>query len=116
MRGAEDTLITEENIVELTGLTPTAWLYYQALKGDTTDSVPGLPGIGDKMAKAILAACPDFVPMVLAGDDLRAFQRCVADARLAKWATLAIQHRDDLEQSLFLVQLKMVDLLPTEEF
>lgn len=37
------------------GLSPTQWVDFQALVGDTTDNVPGCPGVGEKTAKALLA-------------------------------------------------------------
>ncbi|NMD42842.1 MAG: DNA polymerase I [Firmicutes bacterium] len=37
------------------GLTPEQWVDYKALKGDPSDNIPGIPGIGDKTARRLLA-------------------------------------------------------------
>ena len=37
------------------GLTPEQWVDYKALKGDPSDNIPGIPGVGDKTARRLLA-------------------------------------------------------------
>ena len=37
------------------GLTPEQWVDFKALKGDPSDNIPGIPGIGDKTARRLLA-------------------------------------------------------------
>lgn len=36
------------------GLTPEQWVDFKALKGDPSDNIPGIPGIGDKTARNLL--------------------------------------------------------------
>lgn len=46
--------ITPERLVEDYGLTPGQWIDFKALKGDSSDNVPGVPGIGEKRALQLL--------------------------------------------------------------
>jgi len=39
---------------EAYGLTPDQFIDYKALKGDSSDNIPGVPGIGDKTARTLL--------------------------------------------------------------
>ena len=36
------------------GLTPEQWVDFKALKGDPSDNIPGIPGVGDKTARRLL--------------------------------------------------------------
>jgi len=36
------------------GLAPEQWVDYKALRGDPSDNIPGIPGIGDKTAQSLL--------------------------------------------------------------
>ena len=44
----------EAGIVERTGVTPAQYVEYAALRGDTSDNLPGVPGIGEKTAAKLL--------------------------------------------------------------
>lgn len=48
-------LVDEGSFVEEFGFPPSAMTDYLALLGDTADNVPGVPGVGEKTAKALLA-------------------------------------------------------------
>ncbi len=43
-----------ERLLEQYGLTPAQWVDFKALKGDSSDHVPGVPGIGEKRAMQLL--------------------------------------------------------------
>ncbi|MEG2014618.1 MAG: 5'-3' exonuclease H3TH domain-containing protein, partial [Clostridia bacterium] len=43
-----------DNIVNLYGLTPTQIIEYKALRGDTSDNIPGVKGVGEKTAMSLL--------------------------------------------------------------
>jgi DNA polymerase-1 len=43
-----------ELLKETYGLTPEQFIDYKALKGDPSDNIPGVPGIGDKTARSLL--------------------------------------------------------------
>ncbi|MFO1537562.1 MAG: DNA polymerase I [Actinomycetota bacterium] len=44
----------EAGIVERTGVTPTQYPEYAALRGDSSDNLPGVPGIGEKTAAKLV--------------------------------------------------------------
>lgn len=47
-------LFTPENYQELMGISVENYLTYKILKGDSSDAIPGIAGIGDKTAKTIV--------------------------------------------------------------
>ena len=53
-----DKIITLESFIEDTGLKPSMWPDYQALIGDSSDNIPGVPGVGPKTAQAVMADLP----------------------------------------------------------
>jgi len=54
-QGVAATVIYDEAMVgERYGLRPDQMLDYKALKGDTSDNIPGVPGVGEKTAVALL--------------------------------------------------------------
>ena len=49
--GVQQTVIYDPSaLYERYGLTPDQMIDFKALKGDTTDNIPGIPGVGDKTA------------------------------------------------------------------
>lgn len=46
--------LTLEKFKKDYGLTPRQWVDYKALKGDSSDNIPGVPGIGEKRALRLL--------------------------------------------------------------
>jgi DNA polymerase-1 len=106
-RGKPDAIFNLENIVELSGLSPKGWGDYLALRGDSVDGIPGLPKIGDKRARDILSACPDFVNLVISRKYDAARAQCSTNATIARSCETAIIRRDELELSKWLVDLHM---------
>lgn len=54
-KGVKDTLIYDEAVIqEKYGLTPTQIIDYKGLRGDTSDNIPGVRGIGEKSALTLL--------------------------------------------------------------
>jgi DNA polymerase-1 len=43
-----------DKMVEIYGLHPSQWVDYKAIKGDTSDNIPGVPGIGEKGASDLI--------------------------------------------------------------
>lgn len=41
-------------MVEIYGLSPAQWVDYKAIRGDTSDNIPGVPGIGEKGALELI--------------------------------------------------------------
>ena len=59
-RGVSDyALYDEAGIFERTGVTPYQYTDYAALRGDTSDNLPGVPGIGEKTAAKLVSAYGD---------------------------------------------------------
>ena len=55
-RGISDTLIADEGWVEERyGISPSQYVEYAALRGDTSDNLPGVPGVGEKTAARLIA-------------------------------------------------------------
>jgi len=59
-KGVSDyALYDEEGIFERTGVTPENYVNYAALRGDTSDNLPGVPGVGEKTAAKLINAYED---------------------------------------------------------
>jgi DNA polymerase I len=55
-RGISDTVIADEDwITEKYGITPAQYVEYAALRGDNSDNLPGVPGVGEKTAARLIA-------------------------------------------------------------
>jgi DNA polymerase-1 len=77
-RGVSDyALYDEAGILERTGVTPALYAEYAALRGDPSDNLAGIPGVGEKTAAklmtqygsidAVIAAANDQTPKLKAG-------------------------------------------------
>ncbi|MEA2827239.1 MAG: polymerase [Actinomycetota bacterium] len=54
-RGVSDYVLYDEaGILERTGVTPSLYPQYAALRGDPSDNLPGVPGVGEKTAAKLL--------------------------------------------------------------
>ncbi|MDA3033176.1 MAG: DNA polymerase I [Actinomycetota bacterium] len=54
-RGVSDyALYDEAGIEEKTGVTPAMYVQYAALRGDSSDNLPGVPGVGEKTAAKLI--------------------------------------------------------------
>ena len=54
-RGVSDyALYDEAGIAERTGVTPDRYVTYAALRGDSSDNLPGVPGVGEKTAAKLV--------------------------------------------------------------
>jgi DNA polymerase-1 len=54
-RGVSDYVMYDEaGILERTGVTPAQYPEYAALRGDTSDNLPGIPGVGEKTAAKLI--------------------------------------------------------------
>jgi DNA polymerase-1 len=83
--GVENTVIYDPaRIWERYGLRPDQMIDYKALKGDPTDNIPGVPGVGEKTAAKLVA---EFGTL----DSL--YER-IADVKPEKLRDKLVEHRD----------------------
>ncbi len=93
-RGVSDYVLYDEaGILDRTGVTPERYVDYAALRGDPSDNLPGVPGVGEKTAaklvnaygdvEGVLAHASDQTPK-LAENLLAHADRVRANARLMK--------------------------------
>jgi DNA polymerase-1 len=56
-KGVKDTVLYDQGMVsqKYQGLTPKQLLDYRALRGDPTDNIPGVPGVGEKTAMDLIS-------------------------------------------------------------
>ncbi|MFH1838784.1 MAG: DNA polymerase I [Patescibacteria group bacterium] len=66
---SETTKYDEETLKEVTGLTPDQQAYYKALRGDSSDNLKGVPGIGEKTATDLLIKYKDLEGVFKAAHD-----------------------------------------------
>ena len=67
-RGKESRIWTPETLKEKLGVTPAHYAWFKAMTGDSSDNVPGVPGIGPKTA-ALLTAQFDSLEAMLANTE-----------------------------------------------
>ena len=54
-RGVSDyALYDEDGILDRTGVAPSLYPQYAALRGDPSDNLPGVPGVGEKTAAKLI--------------------------------------------------------------
>jgi DNA polymerase I len=109
-RGITDTKIYDrEAVVDRYGIPPESIPDFYGLKGDTSDNIPGIPGIGDKTASQLLQRFGDLETVLASVDEISGAKRKenlinhAEDARISK--RLATSIRDvpidlDLDGSL----------------
>lgn len=62
-------VITQDNIHEIFGLTPTQVIDYKIMRGDASDNIPGIKGIGEKGAKELIDRYGDLESIMKAAKD-----------------------------------------------
>jgi DNA polymerase-1 len=71
-RGISDILLMDEAAVEERyGIPPGKYLDYVALKGDPSDNIPGVPGVGEKTAAKLIQQYGSVEELVAHADELR---------------------------------------------
>src|SRR5246500_2300255 len=80
---SELTRFTPEAVVEKYGLTPKQYPDFAALRGDPSDNLPGIPGVGEKTASKWIA---EYGSLQALGDDVDSVRGKVGDALRANLA------------------------------
>ncbi|HZR14178.1 MAG TPA: DNA polymerase I [Acidimicrobiia bacterium] len=89
-RGVSDYVLYDEaGIKERTGVTPTQYPDYAALRGDTSDNLPGVPGIGEKTAAKLVSTYDTLEGIFDHLDELPPRQR----TNLGEWRDRVFQNR-----------------------
>jgi DNA polymerase I len=98
-RGITDTkMYDREAVIERYGIPPELIPDFYGLKGDTSDNIPGVPGIGDKTASQLLQRFGDLESVLASVDEISGAKRQknlrehAEDARVSK--RLATAQRD----------------------
>ncbi|HET9681516.1 MAG TPA: DNA polymerase I [Candidatus Limnocylindrales bacterium] len=87
--GVENTVIYDPaRIWERFGLRPDQMIDYKALKGDPTDNIPGVPGVGEKTAAKLVAEFGNLEAM---------FDR-IAEVKPEKLRDKLVEHREQIFQ------------------
>src|SRR5262245_14354541 len=70
-RGISDVIRYDPpTVLERYGVTPEKWIDYVALKGESADNLPGVPGIGDKTAAQLINKYGDIEQVISHADEL----------------------------------------------
>ncbi|MGH7929620.1 MAG: DNA polymerase I, partial [Candidatus Binatia bacterium] len=70
-RGISDVIRYDTStVLERYGVTPEKWTDFVALKGETSDNLPGVPGVGDKTAAQLINKYGDIEQVIAHADEL----------------------------------------------
>ncbi|MGH7854828.1 MAG: DNA polymerase I [Candidatus Binatia bacterium] len=70
-RGISDVIRYDTpTVIERYGVTPEKWIDFVALKGETSDNLPGVPGVGDKTAAQLINKYGDIEGVIAHADEL----------------------------------------------
>ncbi|NNH02805.1 5'-3' exonuclease [Microbacterium ulmi] len=86
-------IVTDEVVVAKYGVLPSQYADFATLRGDASDGLPGVPGIGEKSAATLLAAHGDLAGIVAAAEAGRGMSAGVAAKILAALPYLAVAPR-----------------------
>ncbi len=71
-RGISDVIRYDPSMVlERYGVTPEKWIDFVALKGEASDNLPGVPGVGDKTAAQLINKYGDIEQVIAHAEDLK---------------------------------------------
>ena len=89
-RGISDVIRYDApTVLERYGVTPAQWIDFVALKGESSDNLPGVPGIGDKTAAQLINKYGDVEGVIAHAAELtpklrEAMTRCAGQVRINK--------------------------------
>lgn len=105
----KDKQIGIPDVIEKWGVPPEKMIDLQAMTGDSTDNVPGIPGIGPKTAAQLLEEFGDLETLLARADEIRQVKRrenIVANAELARVSRQLVELRTDVP-----LDMKLEDLV-----
>ena len=70
-RGVTDIEVYDEARLLQDGFTPEQFIDFKALMGDASDNIPGIPGVGEKTAKALLQQYGSLQGVLAHADDIK---------------------------------------------
>ena len=96
----KDVAIGEPEVCEKFGVPPSKVVDVQALAGDSTDNVPGVPGIGVKTAAQLIEEYGDLDTLLARAEEIKQPKRrqnLVENAELARISRELVRLKDDVE-------------------
>ncbi len=88
--------MTPEAVEERYGVPPSRYVHLAALRGDASDNLPGVPGIGDKTAAKLLTAY----------GDLDGIYASLTEISGKKVPAMLAEHRDQVETNRSVMELR----------
>jgi DNA polymerase I len=105
----KDKQIGIPDVIEKWGVPPEKMIDLQAMTGDSTDNVPGIPGIGPKTAAQLLEEFGDLETLLARAGEIKQVKRrenIVANAELARLSRQLVELRTDVP-----LDMKLEDLV-----
>lgn len=123
----KDKQIGIPDVIEKWGVPPEKMIDLQAMTGDSTDNVPGIPGIGPKTAAQLLEEFGDLETLLTRASEIKQVKRrenIIANADLARLSRQLVALRTDVPLELGLEELvlekqdgpKLIAFLKAMEF
>ena len=105
-KGIKDTILyNEPAVLERFGFTPTLLPDYKGLRGDPSDNIPGIKGIGDKGATQLITAYGD-IDGIYDALESKGVEGLVADGVAKRTANLLVDQQDEAEFSKILATIR----------
>ncbi|KPF58915.1 DNA polymerase I [Rhizobium sp. AAP116] len=105
----KDKQIGIPDVIEKWGVPPEKMIDLQAMTGDSTDNVPGIPGIGPKTAAQLLEEFGDLETLLSRAGEIKQVKRrenIIANAELARVSRQLVELRTDVP-----IDMKLEDLV-----
>ncbi|MDM7981495.1 MAG: DNA polymerase I [Rhizobium sp.] len=123
----KDKQIGIPDVIEKWGVPPEKMIDLQAMTGDSTDNVPGIPGIGPKTAAQLLEEFGDLETLLSRAGEIKQVKRrenIIANAELARVSRQLVELRTDVPLDMKLEELvlepqdgpKLIAFLKAMEF
>lgn len=108
-------ILTDASLTAKTGVTPAQYADFAAMRGDASDGLPGVAGVGEKTAATLLAEFGDLAGIVAAASDsgtalgASARAKILAAAEYLKVAPMVVNVVRDLDLPTFDARIRMPD-------